>query len=163
MQDSRNNIMFRKHKAYNGRNDSHLDAEHQAEQARLEQLRKRREEISEQRRMALFGSSEEKGSLKQRIAEEAQLQQIMREQRISEERQREQLENQRMEEHRRRMVDMERQREVERREKMRQMQEENRMAALAKSSDRIHRKVTEDRKDRETIYSNVSSYNPNVF
>lgn len=163
MQDSRNNIMFRKSKAYNGRNDTSLDTEYAAEQAKLEQVRNKRQTIGEHRRVALFGSTEEKAAYKQRIAQDAQLQLIMRDQQLKEEQERHNREYSRMEEHRRMMEDLELQREAQRRAKVIQMQNENRMAALAKSADVLQKKVSEDRRDRETIQENITSYQPNVF
>ncbi|CAG9315668.1 unnamed protein product [Blepharisma stoltei] len=163
MEDSRNNIMFRKQKPYNGRNDTSLDTEFQAEQARLEQAKAKRQQIAESRRVALFGSTEEKSSYKQRINQDAQLQLIMREQQLKEQREREEREHARLEEHRRMMEDLERQREAQRRAKLIQMQNENRLAAMARNTDLLHKKVSEDRRDREMIQENIMNYQPNVF
>ncbi|CAG9311612.1 unnamed protein product [Blepharisma stoltei] len=163
MEDSRNNVMFRKTKPYNGRNETSLDSEYQAEQARLEQAKAKRHQIAESRRVALFGSTEEKAAYKQRISQDAQLQLIMREQQAKEQREKEERTNARVEEHRRMMEDLERQREAQRRAKLIQMQNENRLAAMAKHTDNLQKKVTEDRRDREMIQENIVNYQPNVF
>jgi hypothetical protein len=163
MQDSRNNIMFRKNRAYNGRNETTADAEYEAEQARIEALRNRREQISEHRRVALHGSTEEKAGLKSKINQDAQLQLYIREQKIQEEREKNQRESQAMEEHRRMVVEMERQREMEKRERLRQAQEANRIAAISKRSQGLETKVNQDLHDRDAIVGNIHRYQPNVF
>mmetsp|Transcript_23675 Transcript_23675/g.23430 ORF Transcript_23675/g.23430 Transcript_23675/m.23430 type:complete len:164 (+) Transcript_23675:39-530(+) len=163
MQDSKNNIMFRKTRAYNGRNDSSIDSDFSQEQARYDQQRQRRQETEEQRRVMLFGSSEEKAAHQSKVKQDANLQLMMREQQEKERRERQRREDQRVEEHRQMMDDMHNQRERERREKMRQMQEENRMAIMAKNSESLYRKVNQDRQDKDSINSNISNYQPNVF
>ena len=163
MQESRNNIMFRKTKTYTGRNDTSMDSEFAAEQARIEAIRNRREQISEHRRVALHGSSEEKATLKSKIGQDAQLQLYIKEQKIQEEREKALRESQAMEEHRRMVVEMERQREAEKRERLRQAQEANRIAAMAKRSQNLETKVIEDLKDKDAIKDNIHRYQPNVF
>lgn len=163
MQDSKNNIMFRKTKAYNGRNNTSIESDFNQEQARIETLRQKRNETEEHRRVMLFGSTEEKASHKQRVSQDANLQMIMRDQQVKEHREREKREDNRVDEHRRLMDDLQGQRDRERREKMRQMQEENRMASMAKNSDGLYKKVNEDRQDRDAVRSHVSNYQPNVF
>ena len=67
MQDSRNNIMFRKTKTYGGRNNTSVESEYSQEQARIDTIRNRRGQIEEHRRVALHGSTEEKTALKSRL------------------------------------------------------------------------------------------------
>lgn len=71
--------------------------------------------------------------------------------------------NEAMEQHRVAMLEMEQERERQRRERTRQIQEENRLAALAKANENLHRKVTQDRRDQEMTSESISSYQPNVF
>lgn len=148
MQDSRNNIMFRKTKAYSGRNNTSADSEYAQEQARIDALRQKREQISEHRRVALVGSTEEKAELKARVGQDAQLQLYIKDQKVQEERERSRRENEAMENHRRAVLEMERQRELEKKERLRQAQESNRIAAMAKKSQGMERKVYEDSRDR---------------
>lgn len=163
MQDSRNNIMFRKQKNYSGRNDTSSESEYLQEQARVEALRKKREQIEEHRRVVLHGSTEEKASLKSRVGQDAQLQLYIRDQKVQEERERHQRECDAMESHRRALVDMERQREQEKREKLRQAQEANRIAAISKRSQHLESKVYEDSRDKDAIRDSIYRYQPNVL
>lgn len=163
MYDSRGNIMLRKPKSYSGRNTTSIEAEHASEQAKLDTIRSRRNNIGEQRRVAIFGSTEEKAGLKQRIAEDAQLQLSIKEQRVREERNWERQENERVEQHRQMMSQMEADRERTRRERSRQVAQENKFAAIAKVSDTLVYKVDADRRDREVIEQHITKYNPNVF
>lgn len=155
--------MFRKTKTYAGRNNTSIDSEYAQEQARIETIRNRRDQISEHRRVALHGSTEEKANLKSKVGQDAQLQLYIREQKIQEERERSRRENQAMEEHRRQLLEMERQRENEKREKLRQTQESNRIAAMAKKSENLERKVNQDVRDREAVHDLIHKYQPNVF
>jgi hypothetical protein len=148
MQDSRNNIMFRKQKAYSGRNNTSAESEYAQEQARIETLKQKREQISEHRRVALLGSSDEKAGLKARVGQDAQLQLYIKDQKMQEERERSRRENEAMEIHRRAVLEMERQRELEKKERLRQAQESNRIAAMAKRSQGMEKKVHEDIRDR---------------
>lgn len=148
MQDSRNNIMFRKQKAYSGRNDTSAESEYAQEQARIEALKQKREQISEHRRVALVGSTSEKAELKARVGQDAQLQLYIKDQKMQEERERNRRENEAMENHRRAVLEMERQRELEKKERLRQAQESNRIAAMAKKSQGMERKVNQDSRDR---------------
>ena len=163
MQDSRNNIMFRKTKTYGGRNNTSVESEYEQEQARIESIRNRREQISEHRRVALHGSSEEKLNLKSKIGQDAQLQLYIREQKVQQEREKALKESQAMENHRQMLLDMERQREAEKKERLRQAQEANRLAAIAKKSQTLERKVAEDVRDREATHESIYKYQPNVF
>ena len=163
MQDSRNNIMFRKTKPYAGRNNVSVDSEYAQEQARIETIKNRRDQIAEHRRVAIHGSSEEKANLKSKIGQDAQLQLYIKEQRIQEERERNARENQAMENHRKQILEMERQREAEKREKLRQAQESNRLAAISKKSESLETKVSQDSRDKDAIYENIYKYQPNVF
>lgn len=163
MYDNRGNIMLRKQKPYSGRNNTSIEAEHASEQAKLDTLRNRRNNIGEQRRVAIFGSTEERANLKQRIAEDAQLQLTIKEQRIREEREWDRREHERIEQHRQMMAQMEAERERMRRERSRQVAQENKLAAIAKVSDSLVSKVSADRRDREVIEEQVARYNPNVF
>lgn len=163
MQDSRNNIMFRKVKTYSGRNDTTADADFYKEQAKIEALRSRRENVGERRRVALFGSRDERYDMQKRFLEDAQIQMTIKQQKQQEEKTRESQQNQQLERHRQMMDALYREREVRRREKLRQASEENRIAALAKSSDSLYGKVMEDLRDREMIRQNIQRYNPNVF
>jgi adenylate kinase len=87
----------------------------------------------------------------------------MRDQKTQEERKRSDMENESMENHRRMVVDMERQREVEKKQRLRETQEANRLAAMAKKSTSLEKKVSGDMQDRDTIQDNIYKYQPNVF
>ena len=163
MQDSRNNIMFRKVKTYSGRNDTTADADFYKEQAKIESLRARRENIGERRRVALFGSRDERYDVQKRFLEDFQIQMTIKQQKQQEEKSRESQENQQLERHRKMMDALCTEREGTRRENLRQVSIENRLAALAKSSEFLYGKVMEDLRDREMIRQNILRYNPNVF
>ena len=163
MQDSRNNIMFRKTKTYTGRNNTSIDSEYAQEQARIETIKNRRDQIAEHRRVALHGSSEEKANLKSKIDQDAQLQLYIKEQKMQEERERINRENQAMENHRLQVLEMERQKEAEKRERLRQAQESNRLSAIAKRSQLLENKVNQDLRDRDAIQESIYKYQPNVF
>jgi hypothetical protein len=163
MQETRNNIMFRKVRSYNGRNITTTDTEFEAEKARIEALRNKREQISEHRRVVFYGSSEEKSRLQSEIGMDAQLQMHIKGLKDREEREKSKKEYQVMEEHRRMLIEMEKEREREKKEKLRQMQEDNRIAALVKKCEWMEKKVTEDMKDRDAIRENLEKYQPNVF
>lgn len=163
MQDSRNNIMFRKTKNYTGRNNTSTESEYSQEQARIETIRNKREQIAEHRRVVLHGSTEEKVGLQSRIGQDAQLQLYIKEQKVQEEREKGARENQAMENHRRMLLEMEQQREVEKRERLRQAQESNRLAAMSKRSQNLESKVGQDIRDREEIQENIYKYQPNIF
>jgi hypothetical protein len=163
MQDSRNNIMFRKQRAYNGRNNTSAESEYDQEQARINGLRQKREQIEEHRRVVLHGSTEERSQLKSRVGQDAQLQLYIKEQKVQEEREKHQRECEAMENHRRALVEMERQREMEKREKLRQAQESNRISAISKRSQHLENKVYEDSRDKDVIRENIYKYQPNVL
>ena len=156
-------ILTRKLKRDSGRNSTTLDSEFEGEKQELEARKLRRLLLKEQRRVALFGSSQERMALKQKLSEDANFQLVIKEQREREQRLREQRENAVMEEYRLAMLELEQNRERERRERLRQVQEENRLAALAKASESVHRKVVEDRRDSEAILERVNEFRPNVF
>jgi hypothetical protein len=156
-------INNRKPKPYSGRNDTSHDSDFQKEQAELEGLKARTETLGEQRRVALFGSTAEKAALKQRVSEDANFQLVIKDQRMREQSEQERRANEAMEQHRVAMLEMEQERERQRRERTRQIQEENRLAALAKANENLHRKVTQDRRDQEATSESISSYQPNVF
>ena len=161
--DSRNNIMFRKPKAYGGRNDSTAETQYAAEQARLQALRQKREELTESKRISNCGSSDERYNSKSQTYQDAQYQLEVRQQLMRDEHEKKQRADQEMEDHRRKVLDMEQQREMERRAKMRQIQEENRIAAMSKNYNNVYQKINEDRRDRDAIESNLYNYNPNVL
>lgn len=163
MQDSRNNIMFRKAKTYNGRNETSGELEYAAQQARIEAIRSRRDQIQEHRRVVHHGSTQEKADLKSKVGQDAQFQLYMKEQRVQEEKKKSDMENESMESHRRMVVEMERQREIEKKQRLREMQEANRLAAVAKKTTSLEKKVSDDIQDRETIQDNIYRYQPNVF
>ncbi|OMJ88659.1 hypothetical protein SteCoe_9357 [Stentor coeruleus] len=163
MQESRGNIMNRKPKAYNGRNETSGESEHAAEQARIEALRNRKDQMQEHRRVTHHGSTQEKSELKARIGQDAQFQLYMKDQKTQEERKRSDMENEAMENHRRMVVEMERQREMEKKQRLRETQEANRLAAMAKKTTSLEKKVSGDMQDRDTIQDNIYKYQPNVF
>lgn len=163
MQETRNNIMFRKTKTYNGRNDTSGEAEYSSEQSRIDAIRTRREQIQEHRRVVLHGSTQEKTDLKARIGQDANFQLYMKEQKNQEEKKRSDMENEAMENHRRMAVEMERQREIEKKQRLKEAQEANRLAAIAKKNMTLEKKVSDDMKDREVIQENIQKYQPNVF
>lgn len=163
MQDSRNNIMFRKVKTYSGRNNTTRETDFYKESSRIQAIKTRRDNIGEHRRVALFGSRDERYSMQQRFLEDAQLQLNMKQLRTQEEQAREQLENQQVERHRQMMDVLDTQREGQRREKLRQASQENKLAAMAKSSDSLYSKAMEDIRDKENIKKNIQKYKPNVF
>lgn len=163
MQDSRNNIMFRKPKAYSGRNNTTADSEYLHEQARIKALQTRREQISEHRRIVLYGSSEERTELKLQIEKDAQLQLYIKDQKFKEEKEKSVKENELMEEHRKALLEREGRIEEEKRERWRKTQEENRLMAIAKKSLGLEMKVKEDVKDRNDILENIQRYQPNVI
>ena len=163
MQDSRNNIMFRKTKMYTGRNNTSIESEYSQEQSRIDSIRNRREQIQEHRRVALHGSTEEKAALKSRIGQDAQLQLYIKDQKIQEEREKAAKEHQAMENHRIMLVQMEQQKEMEKRERLRQAQESNRLAAISRKSEALESKVSQDVRDKEAIQDNIYKYQPNVF
>ena len=156
-------ILNRKPKPYSGRNDTSLDSEFEKEQGQLEARRARTMTLGEQRRVALFGSTEEKAALKQKVSEDAAFQLIIKGERQKEQEDQERRQFELMEQHRVYMMEMEQERERQRRERLRQIQEENRLASIAKATESLHRKVTEDRRDYETTMERISSYQPNVF
>ena len=161
--DSRNNIMFRKPKAYTGRNDTTAETQYQAEQARLQALRQRREGLVEEKRIDYCGSSDERYHKKSQVNQEAQYQLNIKTSLIQEEIEKKREAERLMEVHRQKLINLDRQRDMERKMKLRQIQEENRLAALAKNYDNIHKKIKEDRRDRETIEKNIYNYAPNVL
>jgi hypothetical protein len=163
MQDSRPNIMFRKQKNYSGRNNTTAESEFSQQQARLEALKNKREQIAEHRRVTLYGSEEEKANFKSKVGKDAQLQLYIKEQKILEEKERNQRENEKMESHRTMLIEMERQREIEKKMRLREIQESNRIAALTKKSMYLENKIQEDSRDRATIVENVNRFTPNVF
>lgn len=155
--------MNRKPKAYSGRNNTSAESDYLQDQARVEALRNKREQISEHRRVTHHGSTEEKAELKSKISQDANLQLYIKQQRMNEEREKSQRENEAMENHRRQVVEMERQREMEKRERLRQAQESNRLAALSKKSTNLERKVYDDVRDRDEIHQGIQRYQPNVL
>lgn len=161
--DSRNNVMLRKNKPYNGRNTTTMEAEYEKDQERINARRNRKQEMGEFRRVTTYGSSEEKYDLKSQVNQEAEIQLAFRDVRAREDCARERRENEGIEDHRQQMLDMQLNQEMDRKTKLRQIQEENRLAAMAKSSESLYRKVNEDRSDRTKLESNLYNYNPNVF
>jgi hypothetical protein len=91
------------------------------------------------------------------------MQRHMRDQVRNEETDRKRSEEERMEKHRRLMAQQDAERERMRKERLRQIQEENRMAAEAKYSQRLHTKVSEDGYDRREAQERTAKFNPNVF
>lgn len=160
---SRSNIMLRKTKTDTGRNATSIDDQHLDEQRRLEAKKAQRDSIGELRRVCLYGSSGERLSLKSQVRQEADLQMHMRDQVRNEESSRKRQEEERMERHRKLMAEQEADRERQRKERLRQMQEENRLAAEAKYSQRLHSRVAENSYDRREAVERTSKYNPNVF
>lgn len=156
-------INNRKPKPYSGRNETSHESDYQKEVQDLEARKTRTEAMGEQRRVALFGSTTEKAALKQKVSEDANFQMVIKEQRMREMGDHNRRADEAMEEHRVAMLTMEQERERQRRERTRQIQEENRLAALAKANESLHRKVTQDRRDQEAINERISGYQPNVF
>lgn len=156
-------INNRKPKPYSGRNDTSHESDFQKEQQEMEARKARTEALAEQRRVALFGSTTEKTALKQKVSEDASFQLVIKDQRMREQQEQERRANEAMEQHRVAMLEMEQERERQRRERTRQIQEENRLAALAKANESLHRKVTQDRRDQEATNERVAGYQPNVF
>ncbi|OMJ73707.1 hypothetical protein SteCoe_27551 [Stentor coeruleus] len=163
MQDSRSNIMFRKTKSYNGRNNTSSDSEYAAEQSRIGSIKQRREKIKEHRRVVFYGSSQEKSELKARISLDAQFQLIMKEQKFLEEKRRSDIESEAIEKHRKIILQMERQKEMEKKQRLREVQEANRLASIARRTSSLEKKVLDDMRDREIIQENIYRYQPNVF
>jgi len=163
MQDSRNNIMFRKSKPYSGRNNSSSEAEYSAEQAKLMALKSRREQILEHRRVSFYGSSEEKSLLKSKINQDAQLQLYIKNQKNEEERQKALQESKAVEQHRQLLLEMERQRDQLKKDRLRETQESNRIAAISKKSQNLENKILQDMKDRDSLERSIYNYTPNVF
>ena len=156
-------INNRKPKPYSGRNDTSHETDYEKEQTQLEARKSRTEALGEQRRVALFGSTAEKTALKQKVSEDASFQLIIKDQRNREQLDQERRANEMMEQHRVAMLEMEQERERQRRERTRQIQEENRLAAIAKANESLHRKVTQDRRDQESTEERIAGYQPNVF
>lgn len=156
-------INNRKPKPYSGRNDTSHDSDFEKEQQLLEARKSRTEAMGEQRRVAFFGSSSEKTALQQKVSEDASFQLVIKDQRAREQQEQERRAFETMEQHRVGMLEMEQERERQRRERTRQIQEENRLAALAKANESLHRKVTQDRRDHEATTESISNYQPNVF
>lgn len=163
MQDSRNNIMFRKQKPYSGRNNTSSESEYNSQQQKLLALKTRRDQILEHRRVSFYGSSEEKAELKQKINQDAELQLHIKSLKIQEERQKAILENESIENHRQLLLEMERQNELNKKQRLREIQESNRIAALSKKSQNLENKIVEDMQDRDTIQRSIYNYTPNVF
>mmetsp|Transcript_1796 Transcript_1796/g.3896 ORF Transcript_1796/g.3896 Transcript_1796/m.3896 type:complete len:163 (+) Transcript_1796:400-888(+) len=161
--NSRSNIMLRKTKPDAGRNATSIEDQHAEEQRRTDLKKAMRSSIGELRRVCLFGSTGERHQLKSQIKQEADFQQHMRDQVRNEEQERRRQEDQRMEKHRRLMAEQDAERERMRKERLRQIQEENRLAAEAKYSQRLHSKVNEDSYDRREAVDRTSQFNPNVF
>ena len=156
-------ITQRKPIPYKGRNSTTLDSEYSSEEAKYNSLKAKRELVEEQRRVSLFGSSEEKLKLKRRINSEADIQIQIKNQRLAQERMQDMQEVNRVESYRVRMLDLEYEREYLRRERMKQIQEENRLASIAKRMDNAETKNQQDRQDREAILNSVTRFRPNVF
>lgn len=156
-------INNRKPKPYSGRNDTSHETDFEKEQKLLESRKARTEALGEQRRVAFFGSSSEKTALHQKVNEDAGFQLVIKDQRQREQQEQERRAFESMEQHRVAMLEMEQERERQRRERTRQTQEENRLAALAKANESLHRKVSQDRRDQEATTDRISSYQPNVF
>jgi len=160
---SARDITQRKPIPYKGRNSTTLDSDYSSEEAKYTSLKAKRELVEEQRRVSLFGSSEEKLKLKRRINSEADIQIQLKNQRVAQERRQEMEDVNRVESYRVRMQDLEYEREYLRRERMKQIQEENRLASIAKRMDNAERKNQQDRQDREAILNNITRFRPNVF
>lgn len=65
--DSKHSILNRPQRSYNGRNATTLDSDHSKEEARIQALRQRREKLAEERRVAMFGNSNERAQMHQQI------------------------------------------------------------------------------------------------
>lgn len=156
-------ITQRKLHSNTGRNATTLDSERSSEEAKFNSLKAKREIVEEQRRVSLFGSSEEKRNMKRRMNSEADIQIHLKNERIRQERRQDQEEVNRVESYRVRMQDLEYEREYLRRERMMQIQEENRLASIAKQMDTAQRKAEQDKQDRQAVVTNVSRFRPNVF
>ena len=163
MEESRNNIMFRKLKPYNGRNNTTSETEYARSLSKVENLKKKREELGEHLRIAHFGSQEEKSRLQEKIRQDAELQILIKNNKIEEEKKREELENLKLEAHRRALIALEKRKDDEKKEKYRQAQRENYIILNSKHEQNLYFKVKEDVKDRNLILEHIQSYTPNVL
>jgi hypothetical protein len=163
MEDSRNNIMFRKIRPYSGRNCTTDQLEYLKSVERINSLKKKRQEIGEHLRIVNYGTREEKNKLKESIRNDADVLLEIKNQKILQEKEFDIKEHQKIIDHQKLLLEIQAKKEEEKKQIIKKVQMDNYIAFISKSHEKISKKVMEDMIDRECIHKSISNYNPNVM